>query len=221
VKYSLSPLSAEQENVIGVHYATREVSLLFQRNRLVLSMLTLEEIRKRFELSKEFNEIFDAFEQAIQQRFEDMELYRQLFWNNTLTPDEVCLFGEKLVREFPNLAYDVYMWLASVFEVTYAMYDNYERTFEYYKKASSVRPTEPEPYLEAADCYEPDLNIPPISQLIEFLKRGAANMTTPKLLYQRLAHFYELVGNDEMLKYYRQKLDEGTSSPPQDTPPTQ
>src|ERR1041384_7759062 len=125
-----------------------------------MQKLTVEEIRKRFELSKEFNEIFDAFEQAIAERLQDIELYRLLFWNHTLSPDELCLFGEKLAKEFPQLAYDTYMWLANVFEVTYSMVDNYELTITYFQKASTVKPRETDPYLDAADCYEPDLNIP-------------------------------------------------------------
>ena len=74
-----------------------------------MSNLSIEEIKKRFELSKEFNEIFDAFEDAITQRIEDMEVYKLLFWNPTLTPDELCLFGEKLAQDFPSLAYDTFM----------------------------------------------------------------------------------------------------------------
>ena len=192
-----------------------------------MSTLTVEEIRKRFEGSKEFNEIFDAFEQALEQRLDTIELYRQLFWNNTLTPDELCLFGEKLAKEFPHLAYDVYLWLASVFEVTYSMYDNYELAVQYYRKAASIRPTEPDPYLDAADCYEPDLNIPPVSVLIEFLKEGAQRVTVPKTLYLRLSHLYEISGNDEMSGYFRRKADGSADSPlhpeepqsPQDQPP--
>ena len=89
--------------------------------------LTLDEIRKCFETSHEFNEIFDAFQQALAQRMNDIELYRQLFWNHALTPAERCLFGEKLSKEFPDLAYGVFMWLANVFEVTNTtMYDNYD-----------------------------------------------------------------------------------------------
>lgn len=179
-----------------------------------MSRLTVEEIRKRFEGSKEFNEIFDAFEQALEQRLDAIELYRQLFWNHTLTPDELCLFGEKLARELPYLAYDVYLWLASVFEVTYSMYDNYELAVQYYKKAASIRPTEPDPYLDAADCYEPDLNIPPITVLIEFLKIGANHVAVPKSLYQRLSHLYEVCGNDEMSAYFRRKADGIPGSPP-------
>jgi hypothetical protein len=190
-----------------------------KRNPARMPRLTVEEIRLRFELSREFNELFDAFEQALQQRIEDIELYRQLFWNHTLTPDELCLFGEKLAHEFPALAYDTYMWLANIFEVTYSMYDNYELALEYYGKAALVRPGDPDPYLDAADCYEPDLNIPPISRLIDFLKKGAAHVAAPKPLYEKLASFYEMIGNDEMCMYCRKKADEGSVPPAQEEPP--
>lgn len=182
--------------------------------------LSIEEIRKKFESSTEFNDIFDAFEQAIEQRLDDIQLYRLLFWNHTLSPDELCLFGEKLAKEFPALAYDAYMWLASIFQVMHSMDDNYERAIEYYKKAAAHRPSEPSPYLDAADCYEPDLNIPPIHVLIDFLKEGAARLSRPQPLYQRLASFYEICGNDEMNKFYRLKADEGEPpAPDQPSPP--
>jgi tetratricopeptide (TPR) repeat protein len=185
-----------------------------------MQKLTVEEIRKRFEQSKEFNEIFDAFEQAIGQGLKDIELYRQLFWNHTLTPDELCLFGEKLAKEFPDLAYDVYMWLASVFEVTYSMYDNYELALQYFRKASAARPSEPDPYLDAADCHEPDLNIPPVTSLIDFLKQGTGAVTVPKPLYQKLARLYEQIGNDEMYFFYRKKAEGSGPQPgPQPGPP--
>lgn len=170
--------------------------------------LSKEEIRLRFSTSTDFNEIFDAFEDAIVQRIDDIEVYRLLFWNHSLSPDELCLFGEKLAQEFPAIAYDVYMWLASVFELTYSMYDNYELALEYYKKAASVRPNEPDPYLDAADCYEPDLNIPPIDILIEFLKSGTQHLTKPRSLYQRLAYLYQLIGDSQQSEFYRQKADD-------------
>ncbi|MBI1805246.1 MAG: hypothetical protein HY033_10565 [Ignavibacteriae bacterium] len=187
-----------------------------------MSKLTVEEIRRRFESSKEFNEIFDAFEQALEQRLDDIELYRQLFWNSTLTPDELCMFGEKIAREFHHLSYDIYMWLASVFGVTYSMFDNYELAFEYYQKAATARPSASDPYLDAADCYEPDLNIPPLSLLIAFLKVGVQHVPTPLQLYAKLAYLYELDGNDEMSKYFRMRASEGPQSPaPPETPPAQ
>ena len=173
--------------------------------------LTPDEIRKRFESAKEFNEIFDAFEQSLEQRLDDIELYRLLFWNQSLTPEELCLFGEKISKEFTHLAYDAYMWLASVFEVTHSVYDNYELALRYYKKAAGAKPTEIQPYMDAANCYEPDLNIPHINSLIDFLRQGANTIPESTPIHQKLASLYEIAGNDEMSKYYKRKADEGTA----------
>ena len=183
-----------------------------------MSKLSLDHIRRCFGLSTDFNEIFDAFQQALANRLDDFEVYRQLFWNNSLKPDELCLFGEKIVREFPKLSYDVYVWLARVFEATHASADNYELAFQYYQKAAGARPAEPDPYISAADCYEPDLNIPPLIRLIEFLKRGADLVSSPTPVYERLVHLYDLSGNDEMSMYYRRKLPETPPSPSEDPP---
>jgi tetratricopeptide (TPR) repeat protein len=177
---------------------------------------SLEEIRKCFSSSTDFNEIFDAFESALAQQIKDLEPYRLLFWNHSLTADEVRLFGEKLAAEFPDIAYDVYLWLASVFEVTHSSTDNYELAIHYYQKAASAKPDEPDPYLDACDCYDPDLNIPPIANLIEFLKRGIGHVRMPGSLYKRLAYLYEFAGDVQQSEYYRRKADE----PPHETPPT-
>ena len=169
---------------------------------------TLEEIRAKFANSTDFNEIFDAFEDALAQNIQDVELYRLLFWNNSLAPDELCLFGEKLAKEFPSIAYDTYMWLASVFEVTYSSYDNFELAIKYYRKAAKAKPSEPDPYLDAADCFDPDLNIPPVDVLVEFLKDGVKHVGNKKALLLRLAHLYQIIGDETQSEYYRNLADE-------------
>jgi tetratricopeptide (TPR) repeat protein len=178
---------------------------------------SIEEIRRCFSTSRDFNEIFDVFQSALYQKLKDVEPYRLLFWNHSLTPDEVRLFGEKLANEFPDLAYDVYLWLASIFEVTLSSVDNYELAVHYYQKAALVKPAEPDPYLDACDCYDPDLNIPPLASLIDFVRHGVAHVANPVSLYKRLAHMYELAGNLEQSEYYRRKADEA-STPGPETP---
>ena len=174
---------------------------------------SVEEIRQCFSRSTDFNEIFDAFQSALSQRIKDVEPYRLLFWNHSLTADEVRLFGEKLAGEFPDLAYDVYLWLASVFEVTYSSNDNYELAFYYYQKAAGAQPDRPDPYLDACDCYDPDLNIPPLSNLIEFVKDGAQHVPDASSLYKRLAHLFQMAGDLEQSEYYRRKADEKPERP--------
>ena len=171
---------------------------------------TVEEIRRCFSRSTDFNEIFDAFQSAVNQRLKDVEHYRLLFWNHSLTPDELRLFSEKLSQEFPDIAYDVFLWLASVFEVTYSSSDNYELALYYYRRAADTQPGRPEPYLHACDCYDPDLNIPPLAALIEFLKDGLHHVKEPVSLFRRLAHLYELAGDVEQSEHYRRKADDHT-----------
>lgn len=169
---------------------------------------TLDEIREKFAEGKDFNEIFDAFEDALKQGIQDMELYRLLFWNTVLSPDEVCLFGEKLAKEFHNLAYETFMWLASVFEVTYSSYDNFELAMRYYRKAARMRPEEIQPYLDAADCHEPDLNIPPFSLLVEFLKEGINLVADKKTLLHRLSYLFQMHGDQKQADFYRNLADD-------------
>lgn len=181
---------------------------------------SLDDIRKIFSSSTDFNEIFDAFQGALTQKINDVELYRLLFWNQSLTADEIRLFGEKLAAEFQDLAFDVYLWLASVFEVTTATDDNYELALQYYQKAATIRPAEPDPYLDACDCYDPDLNIPPLGILMEFLHRGLEHVENPAPLFKRMASLYELAGDAERSDYFRRKADDYGECPPEDRPPT-
>ena len=174
----------------------------------LMPRFTIDEIRRKFANGKDFNEIFDAFEDALSQGIQDVELYRLLFWNSALGPDELCLFGEKLAKEFPHLTYDTYMWLACVFEVTYASYDNFELAMRYYRKAAKAKPQEVQPYLDAADCHEPDLNIPPFIILVEFLKEGINNVTDKKTLLHRLSYLYQMHGDQKQADFYRNLADD-------------
>ncbi len=167
-----------------------------------------DELRYIFANSTDFNELFEAFRDALDQKIQDVELYRLLFWNNSLSPDELCLFGEKLAKEFPDIAYDTFMWLASVFEVTYSAYDNFDLAIKYYRKAAESKPKEPDPYLDACDCYDPDLNIPPIDILIEFVREGLKHVGHKKNLMLRLARLYELSGDHEQAEYFRRLSEE-------------
>jgi tetratricopeptide (TPR) repeat protein len=157
--------------------------------------LSAEEIRHCFSRSTDFNEIFDAFQSALQQDLRDLELYQLLFWNPSLSADELRLFGEKLAEVFPDLSFDVFLWLAKVFEVTHASKDNYELALHYYHRAAHARPSRTEPYVNASNCYDADLNIPPLPILIEFVRAGILHVADPAPLYARLAELYDIAGD--------------------------
>jgi hypothetical protein len=170
--------------------------------------LTLEEIRQCFSTSTDFNEIFDVFQSALVQKVADLDSYRFLFWNHSLTPDEVRLFGEKLAGEFPGLAYDVFLWLAGMFEATYSSSDNHELAVHYYRKSTLANPAATEPYLRVCDCYDPDLCIPPLGALIEFVLTGLGRVPDPSPLYMRLADLYDHAGDPKQSAFCRMKAEE-------------
>jgi len=126
---------------------------------------TLDEIRNKFSSGKDFNEIFDVFEDALKQGIQDVELYRLLFWNTELA-------------------------------------------MRYYRKAAKTKPDEVQPYLNAADCHEPDLNIPPLYWLVEFLKLGINQVTDKKTLLHRLSYLYQMHGDQKQADFYRNLADE-------------
>jgi hypothetical protein len=100
------------------------------------------------------------------------------------------------------------MWLANVFEVTYSSYDNFELAIRYYRKAASVKPEEVQPYLNAADCHEPDLNIPPFILLVEFLKEGLNTVKDKKILLHRISYLYQMHGDQKQADFYRTLADD-------------
>jgi tetratricopeptide (TPR) repeat protein len=162
-----------------------------------------EHIRAVFANSADFNQLFDAFKEALAQGLRDIELYRVLFWNNSLSPDELRMFGEKLSSEFPELAYETFLWLANVFEVTYSAYDNFELAMVYYRKAAGVNPEDPDPYIRACDCYDADLNIPPLGLLIDFVKAGLQTVTNKQVLYFRLSILYHIKGDEDLSEFFK------------------
>ncbi len=167
--------------------------------------LSIDEIRKRFEFAKGLDDVFDTFQQALAQEIGDLELYTTLFWNKTLSPDEVAMFAEQLVKKFPDLAYAVYLWMGEMSALTQGSRDNFERALTYYRKASAQKPSALDPYLNAVACYDPDVRIPPAQRLIEFLKSGIGDVEDPIVLFNHLAYLYEQLGNDEMTQYYKRR----------------
>jgi TPR repeat protein len=172
-----------------------------------------DEIRQCFSSSTDFNEIFDAFQSAMARRLADLELYRVLFWNPSLIPDEVRLFGEKIVGVFPEMSYEVYLWLAGMFEATYSMNDNHELAVEYYRKAALAKPHEAEPLIKLCGIYDPDLAIPPLGELIEFVLRGLPAIENPSSVYQCLGELYQHAGDPQQAEYYRRKAGVGGDPP--------
>lgn len=164
-----------------------------------------DDIRRLFREGQDFNELFEAFRRALEKNVCDVETYRELFWNGNLATDELLFFAKKLERVFPDLAFDVYMWLSKVMEARVQNYDSVELSFLCLKKASKFDRKSLEPFISACKLYDHDLKIPDIESIISFLKEGESSVDDSQPLFEQLSILYTITGNEEMAAYYERK----------------
>ncbi len=175
------------------------------RVRLSLKDYDYEALKNDFRNGVGFNDLFEAFRKAIESRVDNVELYRELLWNKSLSVEELLFFAKKIGEVFPRIGYDTYMWLSNIFGSRVGEVDGLEMAFLCLKKASDFRPSSDEPYMNACDLYNPDLKVPTLQSIMAFLRVGEGKVDSPKNIFERLSTYYGMMGNDEMSKYYERK----------------
>jgi len=164
-----------------------------------------ESIKSIFRSSGDFNELFEAFRAAIDKGLNDLDTYRELFWNQSLKPEEMMFFSKKLGDVFPSIGFETYIWLSDVLSSRYDTEETIEIAFLCLKKAYEFNPKSIQPFVLACDLFDEDLRIPTLQSIVEFLKRGLETVENPVPLFERLATFYSAMGNDELARYFRDR----------------
>jgi hypothetical protein len=164
-----------------------------------------DEIKRQFRNGQDFNDLFEAFREAIEHNISDVDVYRELFSNSSLKPEELLFFAKKIERGFPHMGFDVYMWLSKVMESKTPHSDSLELSFLCLKKASEFDRKSLDPFLSACTLFDPDLKIPDMENVISFLKEGLPFVDDPVPLYKQLSVFYSSMGNEEMSAYFDRK----------------
>lgn len=144
------------------------------------------------------DELFDALNLAIKNNFRDVDLYKTLLANPALSKDEITMFGEKINKEFAEHSYDVFMWMAGIFEQQYNDYDNIERALYYYQKAFLTNPISHAPLVSAINLYNYDLNLDSNQTIMKFVNTGIEKVEKKSLVYHSLANHHEKIGNGEL-----------------------
>ncbi len=164
-----------------------------------------DDLKRLFRNGEDFNDLFEVFREAIDRQVSDVDTYRELFWNTRLKPEELLFFAKKLERVFPQLGFDVYIWLSRVMETKGPSIDTIELSFLCLKKASEFNRKASEPFISACNLFDPDLKIPSLESIASFLKEGIPEVEDPIVLYTRLSQLYSAMGNDEMSEFFGRK----------------
>ena len=169
--------------------------------------ITKKELERIFKTSGSADELFDYFRIAIENKLKDAYLYKILLWNKVLSPDEILMYAEQICKVHPGLSYQIYYWVGQIFS-TISVYGEYhDKAFEYFQKASKVKPSEIEPYLAITKLYNFDLNIPEFEKIVRFMKKGIDSTELKSKLCFALSKLCKKKGDRETEKTY-QKMGE-------------
>ncbi len=161
-------------------------------------------LEKIFKDSNSCDHIFDAFQLLIVYKIEELHLFKTLLANPTLKSDEIIMFTNKLAKEFPRLAYEIYFWAAAILENKPECIDN---AFNYFVKAINVKPFEHEPYLKLLELYNYEYETQTNFIIIEFIESTIEFVEKRSIVHFKLGKHYLKLGN-KILAEMHQKLGE-------------
>ena len=152
-------------------------------------------IENTFRQSDSQDNLFDAFQSAIENNLEDPEIYKVLLANPALSPDEIMMFTEKLCREFPEQKFGYYIWTAQVFENKSQSQENRLRAMDHYIRAAETEPTNFSPYISLLNLYNIEMDLPSNKKILNYVEEGVRKVHKKSKLYYALANLYKKLGD--------------------------
>lgn len=165
-----------------------------------------EEAKKRieniFRNSSSPEELFDAFDEAIKLKINDVEIYKVLLGNPVLSLDEIKMYAEKLIRELDDKKFQITMWTAKVFENLQANFDYLDSAINYYAKAIEFDPSSHEPLVRLLKLYNYDLELPTNKRILNLVEMNLHKVEIKSKVYLALADLYKQLGNKQLEAKY-------------------
>jgi hypothetical protein len=166
-------------------------------------MYSKEEIAKIFRYSASADELFDAFKESLELQLKDIELYKIFLSNPANTADEIKMYMEKLIKEFPQDSYALFMWAGQMFESFRSDYERLEDSYKYYFRAFETDKTNAQPILKIISLYSFEIDFPLNKKIIETAENNIASLHQKSVVYFALSNLFGKIGNVELeIKYY-------------------
>ena len=169
-----------------------------------------KKIENTFRNSTSPDELFDALQDALNEKLDDPEMFKILLGNSALSSDEIRMFTEKLIREYTASAYDLSMWIAQVFGNFSDDYQKLEYALNYYIKATIIQPGNFEPFLKILSLYNYDVDLPTNYKIVEAIESGIALVHLKSKIYYAFSDHYKKIGNLDLAAKYLALAEKAT-----------
>lgn len=164
---------------------------------------TLKRIEKIFRISSSPNELFDSFEEALRRQVTDVQVYKILLGNPALSCDEIKMFSEKLIKEFPQVSAETLMWTGKIFENQKEGSRGVEDSLAYYQRAFFENPQNEIALLHIFNLYNYDFDAPLNKKIIDFVESSVVSVNKKSSVYFKLAeHFKRTNQTSRAAKYF-------------------
>lgn len=155
-----------------------------------------------FKNSTSRDELFDFFTEAIKYDVIDFELYKILLANPVLSADEIKMYSEKLLKEFPLGSYHILMWAAKIFESRINGYSDFDDVIRYYERAINTRPVEYEPHLNLLNIFNYEVETEQNKKILNLVENGLNRIVLKSKIYYALADLHKRLGDTRTSSKY-------------------
>lgn len=163
----------------------------------------LNKIENIFRNSTSPDFLFDAFQEAIKLKVKDPEIFKILLGNHALSTDEIKMFVEKLIKEFPSHAYELSIWAAKIFEHKDDYHNSLEDAVHYYKRAHDYKQDSFVPLLNLLTLYNYEFALSINKNIIELVEDRISSISLKSKIYYALADHYKKIGDKQLeMKYF-------------------
>jgi hypothetical protein len=156
---------------------------------------TLKRIENIFRGSSSSDELFDSFQEALKLPITEIQTYKILLGNPTLTSDEVKMYAEKLVKQFPQQSFETLLWAGRIFESQKEDQHRLEDSIRYYQRAFYENPHYESALVYMLNLYNYDIEVVTNAKIIDFVESAVVTVTKKSRVYFRLSEHFKQLGN--------------------------
>ena len=155
-------------------------------------------IETAFRCANSFDELFDSFREALKIGLSDMNIYRILLSNPKLSPDEIKIFAEKLIKEFSANSFMLSLWTAEIFENYPNIREGVDEAIHYYSRAIHYLPSSHKPLLGLLNLYNYETDFITNKKIVDLINSTLPTVDLKSKVYYALADHYKKTGNVQL-----------------------
>ena len=143
----------------------------------------LNKIENIFRNSTSQDLLFDAFQEAIKLKVKEPEIFKILLWNQALSTDEIKMFVEKLIKEFPGNAHELSIWTAKIFEHKDKYKSYLDDAIYYYKRANDYKTDSIESLMPLLQLYNYEVDLSINKDIIKYVEDRISQIRLKSKIY--------------------------------------